>query len=465
MRDYVTYYDEREHIACTSRFVETRESIDRFNGALYGAIMADAYAVGYEDKPNFKEYRIEKNYKVRKIARRQTFASNLLGGGRFHLKPGQVHYHSEWALVQHHALLNRKEFDEEEVAMEYALWARSNPPGMPDHIKRVLDVGDNCFDRKKFAKRMRRNAKNFNSNRVDIEVLIRQIPLAQMYRLSDIYTLMHLSERDTKLTHRHPMMIDAAKMFVIAIQMLLIGRDVSTVMNSIHAISRELNIHPLVHYLIDICANSYQYDFKNLPEEYKDDQPENLEKFGFEFHCAFIAIHYGHSYNPLDSIERAIKRSEDSPSLRTSLTGALAGAFHGISKLSGKWYVRMKRAPIRNRRVKALEFLRGETGARLSHRLRLCSARHWLQQSLRRQKMPIPEHFKIPYTFFNRDEQTYDDAEMPYPRNYVRYKFRPRYIRDDDDYAEPPPKPLIVHVYRTERDKAYARGEGGKWNA
>src|SRR5437868_14195778 len=92
-------------------------------GLLFGQIIGDALGTRYEftfsdesKKMIFDDIKNSKNGKL-----------NILGGGVFKVKPGQVTDDTELAFGLLYSILQNKTYNKEDVANKYLEWYNSNP--------------------------------------------------------------------------------------------------------------------------------------------------------------------------------------------------------------------------------------------------------------------------------------------------------------------------------------------------
>lgn len=298
-------------------------------GTIWGVLVGDALGVRYEFMENS-----EATEQLTKDLNQST-KLQILGGGPFNLKPGQISDDSEMTLCLLQSIIHNKKYDQSDVAKKYIEWFKTSPVDIGLTISRAIKTRKISLNNKD----MMENSMAVNSSSLSNGVLMRVAPLgAYGIYISDT-ELKNYVNQECDLTHPNEIVKDAAYVYCIAIKYLLLNKD----RKDIHNMCYNLVATPRLKIVLS--------DSKNRPEPVYLITKERDEKFinvddkqfqgyvGIALQNAFYELLNGNTF--YDSMIAIAKRGGDVDT-NCAIAGGLLGAFYGYKNINPEWINKIK---------------------------------------------------------------------------------------------------------------------------
>lgn len=276
--------------------------LQRYIGCLIGMALGEAYGVPTSGM----------------IFGRFKPVTELIGGGKYGLKPGEWEDATAMALCVAESLIERKKFDPADQMKRLLQWRDSGHLsstgvciGIEDHIAQALRFFEQTND--PFVGKS-------NPFGADNTCLPRMAPIAMFYR-KNIEEALKISEQNVLLTHGSRTAVDACKYFTALLIGALNGLSKKTLLTDLFHPSRGSwrpgELHPAVE---KIATGSYK---KRYPPTIK-----NTNYVLDSLEAALWTFYRSESYR--EGCLMIINIGDDSPTVG-AIYGALAGAFYGLT--------------------------------------------------------------------------------------------------------------------------------------
>jgi ADP-ribosyl-[dinitrogen reductase] hydrolase len=279
---------------------EAQEELrDRFRGTLVGVAVGDALGAALEFQPAREP---------------DAYVTEMIGGGWQKLAPGQWTDDTQMTLCVVESLLTKRVFDPDDIARRFVAWMRSSPPDIGLHTARVLEAigkGDSWEQASKEVQELDPdNAPNGS--------LMRCAPLAMfLYRHPDYVA--SLSPVLSRITHAHSDCEWACVFLNAAIAWLLLGKRKEQAADAAY----------------EACAGAspeLRERIGRAMEPHNETSPT-----GYVLDTLEVALwSFLHTTSFESALLVAINRGADADTVG-AVTGALAGAHYGISRIPERW--------------------------------------------------------------------------------------------------------------------------------
>ncbi len=288
--------------------------IDRFTGTLVGVACGDALGGPLEEIPKHP-------------CTTKRPVTEMIGGGYLHLLPGQITDDTEMTLCLARSLLDKNEFDPQDIAEKFLEWHLDNPIGEGGTTRDSLE-------------KFRKDAKWYDAsnNKKGIEStgngsIMRCSPLSLFFYdatnkkgntlMSDkdpSTMFSSLSDAATKqciITHRHPECIDSSRFMNVLLVSLLHGEDkFSAYKNALSYVLGSSNLYKRFCQIPDVTT--YQ----------------TTGTVGDTIETSVSCFLVTDSYE--SAISKAANLGGDSDTI-AAITGGMAGTYYGEKAIPDKW--------------------------------------------------------------------------------------------------------------------------------
>lgn len=277
---------------------------DRFRGVLAGLAVGDALGGPLE----FQPARTPENY-----------VTEMIGGGWQQLAPGEWTDDTQMALCIVESLLAKKVFDPDDIVRRFIAWMNTGPKDIGLHTSRVLTNIRNGMPWEEASQ----EAYNLDPNNAPNGSLMRCPPLAMFFFQHPNYAA-SLSPVLSRVTHAHPDCEWACVFVNVAIANLLTLVGLPEAMEAAYEACDEAS--PELKARIGAAM-----------------KPKNeTSPTGWVLDTLEVAIWAVlHTSTFEEAVVVAINRGADADTVG-AVTGALAGAYYGISAIPERWLAKLK---------------------------------------------------------------------------------------------------------------------------
>jgi ADP-ribosyl-[dinitrogen reductase] hydrolase len=289
---------------------------DRYRGALLGLAAGDALGTTLEFKPP------------------GTFTplTEMIGGGPFHLKPGEWTDDTSMALCLAESLVEKRRFDAKDQMDRYCLWYEQ---GHLSSTGRCFDIGNTVSD----ALRIYHSTGNPFSgsedpNRAGNGSLMRVAPVP-LFFASDPKRAIHCAAESSRTTHGTKAAVDACRYFAGLLVGALKAKPKSELLSAYFNPTDEPNFwnkDPLDPKIAAIAAGSFK----------ERERPE-IKGTGYvveSLEAALWAFDRSNSFR--EGALLAVNLGDDADTTG-AVYGQIAGAFYGIDQIPAEWRAKLAR--------------------------------------------------------------------------------------------------------------------------
>ena len=284
------------------------ELIDRYRGCLLGLAVGDAVGTTLEFKPPGSFTPIE----------------DMVGGGPFHLMPGQWTDDTSMALCLAESLIEQQGFDPVNQLQKYLQWYRE---GYLSSTGECFDIGNTTLDAlRRFEKTQEPYCGSTSPRSAGNGSIMRLAPVPLFYAKSPLEAI-EKSGESSRTTHGARTAVDACRY----LGALLVG--------GVNGVTREELLseryspmpgyweeNPLVDEIDEIAAGSFKHR-----------QPPEIQGSGYvvkSLEAALWAFYHSRSFR--DGCLLAVNLGDDADTTG-AVYGQLAGAFYGESGIPESW--------------------------------------------------------------------------------------------------------------------------------
>lgn len=286
----------------TDEPIEVQEELrDRFRGVLAGVATGDALGAPLE----FQMARDPDH-----------FVTEMIGGGWLKLAPGMWTDDTQMTLCVVESLLARRVFDPDDIARRFVVWLHTNPPDIGVHTGRVLHAiakGDPWVQAS-------RDAQELNPDNAPNGSLMRCSPLA-LYLYQNPEHVADLSPVLSRITHAHSDCEWACVFVNVAIAYLLLGRPKEQAVEAAY----------------ETCDGASEALRERIGRAML---PQcDISPTGYVLDTLEVALwSFLHTSDFESALVLAVNRGADADTVG-AVTGALAGARYGYSRIPDRWLV------------------------------------------------------------------------------------------------------------------------------
>jgi ADP-ribosyl-[dinitrogen reductase] hydrolase len=287
---------------------------ERYRGALLGLAAGDALGTTLEFKPP------------------GTFAplADMIGGGPFHLKPGEWTDDTSMALCLAESLIEKRGFDAKDQMDRYCSW---HEEGYLSSTGRCFDIGNTVRDA---LETYRRTSNPFSGSESPTAAgngsLMRLVPIP-LFFASDPKQAVHYAGESSRTTHGTKAAVDACRYFAGLIVGALQGRSKQELLSPYFYPGDEpdfWNENGLDATIAAIAAGSFK----------KKDPPE-IRGTGYvvdSLEAALWAFYRSESFR--EGALLAVNLGDDADTTG-ALYGQIAGAFYGVGQIPAEWRAKL----------------------------------------------------------------------------------------------------------------------------
>ena len=291
------------------------ELIDRYRGCLLGLAVGDAVGTTLEFKPPGSFTPIE----------------DMVGGGPFHLMPGQWTDDTSMALCLAESLIEQQGFDPVNQLQKYLQWYRE---GYLSSTGECFDIGNTTLDAlRRFEKTQEPYCGSTSPRSAGNGSIMRLAPVPLFYAKSPLEAI-EKSGESSRTTHGARTAVDACRY----LGALLVG--------GVNGVTREELLseryspmpgyweeNPLVDEIDEIAAGSFKHR-----------QPPEIQGSGYvvkSLEAALWAFYHSRSFR--DGCLLAVNLGDDADTTG-AVYGQLAGAFYSESEIPESWRSKLIRS-------------------------------------------------------------------------------------------------------------------------
>jgi len=272
--------------------------------------------------------------------------TDMLGGGWLGLRSGGWTDDTAMMLLLLESLIEKKTFDEKDVARRYVEWFRTRPVAIGNTVRAALSLLDEGVPLEEASRRAHEGAGGVSA---DNDTVMRCAPLAAFY-VDDTEKLIEASFREARITHWDIQAASGSAFLNLVLSALLQGSKKREAFSD-----AEEKIADNPHGLYTIVP-----DVSFLEE--KDVKPG--ESVVDTLTCAFWYFNRGKSFE--ETLIRIVNRGGETGTIG-AVAGALGGARWGHEKIPERWSKVLRDRGLILGRARALARLvlsrRGETQA------------------------------------------------------------------------------------------------------
>lgn len=277
---------------------------DRYRGCLLGLACGDAVGTTVE------------------FLRRGTFApvSDMTGGGRFDLNPGEWTDDTSMALCLAHSLLHCRGFNPVDQMNRYCNWWNV---GYMSSTGECFDIGNTVASAlRRYLDTRDPFAGSIDPNAAGNGALMRLAPIAMFYAL-DADKLFKFASESTRTTHGTLEAIECSRLFGLQLRAALAGGTKERILDTSYP-------EPLSKNLAPLAAGAYRVKTE-----------EQIKGSGYSVESLEAALWCFHH---TDSFEAAILKAAnlgDDADTTAAICGQVAGAHYGMSGIPEGWLERV----------------------------------------------------------------------------------------------------------------------------
>ncbi|MBU2764973.1 ADP-ribosylation/Crystallin J1 [Acidithiobacillus ferrivorans] len=275
-------------------------------GLLMGLLAGDALGAGveFQHRDDIADVNLE----------------HLQDGGVWNLMAGQITDDGELAMMLGRSLLRAGGYDPETALDAYLYWYRSDPFDIGNTTKVALSAGVNKSgsDRIRSVRQAARATESQSNG-----ALMRIAPMALWGFRKDLDLLADVARMDAELTHAHPVCVDANRVFIVTLVLLLRGVPPMEAYQQTIQWAGSARVEPAI---LSVLKNAAQ----SLPEDAYSKQGWVL----LSLHIAYYQLL--HATDLAEGIRDAVRQGGDTDT-NAAITGALLGACFGANALPAQW--------------------------------------------------------------------------------------------------------------------------------
>lgn len=289
-----------------------RLMLDKARGAMVGLALGDALGTSLEFRP-------KDSY---------TPLQDIVGGGPFHLKPGQWTDDTSMMLCLADSMLALGKHDARDQMNRYLAWCKE---GYNSVTGRCFDVGNTVRAAfRRYKRTNKENAGSTNEQSAGNGSLMRLAPVPIFYssfRYASQEDVMKAARLSSITTHAEQRAVEACQIMAWLIYQIL--NDVDSTLTKAMLFERLLNYWDKAAIHDDLAAI--------VQGSFLTKSRKHIRGTGFVVHSLEAALwSFAHSDNFRDGALRAANLGEDADTT-AAIYGQLAGAFYGYSRLPELW--------------------------------------------------------------------------------------------------------------------------------
>jgi len=310
-------------VASNEKYLENRAI-----GCLFGQVIGDALGTRYE----FQNAKKCQTQIAADLDRKGHL--RMLGGGPFHLEPGQFTDDTELAVAMIHSIWRSGDrFVPEDVASAYVTWYASPPFDIGTSTMQAFNMVSKFDAPADQHQKIIENSANKNIDSLSNGCLMRISPLAVAGTNWSLDKLQLAAKENAKLTNPHAVAQTAVSAYVTAIQALILTGDVQEAYAMAFEVAKE---QPVVERHLKMAQEAAQ----PVPVE-KDGKTMMIQGdqgymgyLGVALQFAFYELLHAKSFE--EGLVRVISRGGDTDT-NGCIAGPLLGARFGADAIPEDW--------------------------------------------------------------------------------------------------------------------------------
>lgn len=296
--------------------------MDKIEGCIYGVVVGDALGTTYEFR------------KAASIKLPETL--NIVGGGPFKVKKGQVTDDSEMTIAMLRSIIRMGKYDKNDVAKAYIRWMESEPADSGLTTRKALMGATNY--KEVVAHSMERNQGSLSNG-----FLMRISPLAVYgMRLKPSKLNKHIME-EIAMTNPSDICYYAAKLYIhMLIYLMKGGQNIEKEALRIIALDKHKGVPELKNIVLSAKVTPY---FKYAADTGVDDivaiDGEYMGFFAVTLQLSFHELYHAKNYE--EAMRGIIKHGGDTDT-NCAIAGGLLGAKFGYNNIPRRWVTAVNQA-------------------------------------------------------------------------------------------------------------------------
>ncbi len=304
LADHETLRDVQRQIGA-----DCSEIIDRFRGAMLGLAIGDALGTTLEFSP-----------------RDRATVTDIVGGGPFHLKPGDWTDDTSMACCLAYSLVHSHRFDPDQVMLAFSYWYRF---GAYSPTGECFDIGGTtraALDR--YLKTGNAFSGDTDPNSAGNGSLMRLAPVV-LFHASDFEKAVHFAAESSRLTHGAQEAVDACRFFAALMWGALAGFPKEEILSArFSPLPGYWDKNPIAPAVARIASGSYKHKTR-----------DEISSSGYVIDTLEAALWAFYSNGDFESgVLAAVNLAGDADTVG-AVFGQLAGACYGETRIPARWIV------------------------------------------------------------------------------------------------------------------------------
>lgn len=248
--------------------------------------------------------------------------TDMIGGGAFHLKPGQWTDDTSMALCLAESLITCKGFDGRDQMYRYAAWYQD---GYMSSTGRCFDVGNTTAGAIRRFMRTGNTTQPGNTHQAGNGSLMRLGPIPMAYARLPVTALAQAGESSI-LTHTNRIAVDACRYYAGLIVGALLGESKETLLGQAFAPTRRGRWFQgmLAPEIMEIASGRFK----------QDGPPKASGYVANTLEAALWAFYHTDTFR--EGALMAVNLGQDADTTG-AVYGQLAGAYYGVMEIPAKW--------------------------------------------------------------------------------------------------------------------------------
>jgi ADP-ribosyl-[dinitrogen reductase] hydrolase len=295
----------------SENFSELHKPLDlreRYHGALLGLAVGDAVGTTVEFRP------------------RGTFTpvTDLVGGGPFHLQPGQWTDDTSMALCLAASLVEKGDFDARDQMDRYVAWMQN---GYMSSTGTCFDIGVTTSAALRNYLRTQEPYSGSEDPRTSGNGSLMRLAPVPMFYYPDIEAAIHFSGESSRTTHAAPECLDACRYFAALLCAAFAGRDKEELLSTPEDTHFVSSLSPKI---AAIASGNYQS--KSL---------DRIVGNGYVVNSLEAALWCFATTTTYEAAILAAVNLGDDADTTAAICGQIAGAYYGVSAIPAGWLAKV----------------------------------------------------------------------------------------------------------------------------
>lgn len=296
------------HSAPPADLLPSLDLRERYRGALLGLAVGDAVGTTVEFSP------------------RGTFppVTDMVGGGPFHLAPGQWTDDTSMALCLAASLVEKGDFDAGDQMDRYCAWMQH---GYMSSTGVCFDIGTTTSAALKNYLHNKEPFSGSSNPRAAGNGSLMRLAAAPMFYYPDMAAVIHYSGESSRTTHASPDCIDACRYFAFLLCQAFAGQDKETLLTPLES---DLFNPPLTPKVATVANAGYRTKTR-----------DRIVGNGYVVNSLEAALWSFATTNTYQEAILAAVNLGDDADTTAAICGQIAGAFYGVSAIPAQWLAKV----------------------------------------------------------------------------------------------------------------------------